>query len=233
MSRASEHRTGPRPRELTISLVRVITKKILIGEFQPGERLISERNLAAEFSVNRASVRQALKALMVMGVLTQRPGDGTYLTGDARGILNKRVAVPASPHRDGLREVFEMLRMIEPELASRAAKYRTANDVEILSSTLAGMEASLSTGDSVRLVQDSWIFRSLIWKMAGNRVMCRLLGSMEETIRHCVVASWSLMPREMLRRYTMLLEAVRLADSAAARDAMTSLLDVKSVNSPR
>lgn len=212
---------------MTISLVGVIRKKILIGEFRPGQRMTSERNLAIDFAVNRASVRQALKALVVMGVLTQRPGDGTYITADACAIINTTVAVPLPPNRDSLREVLEMLRMIEPELASRAARHRTASDVEMFKSALGGIEDSLRSTDSVRLVQDSWVFRSLIWKAAGNRVMCELLRNMEGIIKHSIGVSWSLLRQEMLELHKTLVEALGLSDSAAARQAMECLLDVK------
>lgn len=219
--------TGRKSQELTVTLVGVIRKKILIGEFRPGQRLTSERNLAIEFAVNRASLRQALKALMVMGVLTQRRGDGTYVTLDARAILDTKVAVPLPPNGDSLREVLETLRMIEPELASRAARHRTANDVEMFKSALGGIEDSLRSADSVRLVQDSWVLRSLIWKAAGNRVMCELLRNMEGIIKHSIGVSWSLLRQEMLEPHKTLVEALGLSDSAAARQAIERLLDVK------
>ena len=219
--------TGRGSQELTISLVGVIRKRILIGEFRPGQRLTSERNLAIEFAVNRASVRQALKALMVMGVLTQRPGDGTYVTSDARAILDTTVAVSLPPNGDSLSEVLDMLRMIEPELAARAALHRTASDVEMFKSALGGIEDSLRSADSVRLVQDGWVFRSLIWKAAGNRVMYQLLRNMEGIITHSIGVSWSLLRQELLEPHRTLVEALGLSDSAAARHAMECLLEAK------
>ena len=58
------------------------------GDLHPGAKLPPERDLAKRFGVNRASVRQALKALEVMGVVRQRVGDGTYLTEDALSTLS-------------------------------------------------------------------------------------------------------------------------------------------------
>ena len=48
---------------------------IASGVLGPGSRLPAERDLAKQFHVNRASVRQVLKVLEMMGVLTQRVGD--------------------------------------------------------------------------------------------------------------------------------------------------------------
>ena len=47
--------------------------------------------MAKEFGANRASVRQALKVLEMMGVISQRVGDGTYLSESAETILNEPI----------------------------------------------------------------------------------------------------------------------------------------------
>jgi DNA-binding GntR family transcriptional regulator len=62
-----------------------------------------ERKLAARFGVNRATLRQALKVLVAMGVVRQRVGDGTYVTADAFTVLEPQLpsgriyATPESP----------------------------------------------------------------------------------------------------------------------------------------
>ena len=76
-----------RKRDLTHSLVAGFQEMISRGELQPGQKLPPERELARQFGVNRASIRQALKALDVMGIVFQRVGDGTYLTVDASTTL--------------------------------------------------------------------------------------------------------------------------------------------------
>src|SRR5438105_7046297 len=53
----------------------------------PGTKLPSERELAAHFKVARSSLRQALKVLEIMGVITQKIGDGSYLNRDASSVL--------------------------------------------------------------------------------------------------------------------------------------------------
>jgi len=75
-------------RDLTTTLVSGLKKMIADGDLHHGARLPPERDLAKRFSVNRASVRHALKALEVMGVVRQRVGDGTYLMQDASTALS-------------------------------------------------------------------------------------------------------------------------------------------------
>ena len=68
---------------LTARILEKIKRLIATGAVAPGEKFPPERELAKEFGVNRASLRQALKVLEIMGVLTQRVGDGTYLSASA------------------------------------------------------------------------------------------------------------------------------------------------------
>lgn len=56
-----------------------IRNALLNKELNPGDRLPSEMELATLFNVSRGSVRQAMKSLEILGILSIRPGDGTYI----------------------------------------------------------------------------------------------------------------------------------------------------------
>ena len=74
---------------LTAKILEKIKRLISTGAVAPGGKFPPERELAKEFGVNRASLRQALKVLEIMGVLTQRVGDGTYLSDSAELTLKE------------------------------------------------------------------------------------------------------------------------------------------------
>src|ERR1700730_13200027 len=74
---------------VTAKLISQIKQMIANGTIEPGTKFPPERELAKDFGVNRASVRQVLKVLEMMGVLTQKVGDGTYLSNSAETILNE------------------------------------------------------------------------------------------------------------------------------------------------
>src|SRR5215212_3179568 len=54
---------------------RLLTEQLLSGEYAPGEKLPTQRTLAAQLGVNMASVREALKRLEQMGLIEVRHGD--------------------------------------------------------------------------------------------------------------------------------------------------------------
>ena len=51
-----------------------LTDEVLSGRYQPGDRLPSERELAARFDVNRGAVREAMKKLAQLGIVDIQPG---------------------------------------------------------------------------------------------------------------------------------------------------------------
>src|SRR5262245_1122917 len=73
--------------DVTGTLIGVCKRLISEGSLVPGHRLPAERELAELFGVSRSSLRQALKVLEIMGVISQRVGDGTYLNTAAPAIL--------------------------------------------------------------------------------------------------------------------------------------------------
>jgi GntR family transcriptional repressor for pyruvate dehydrogenase complex len=67
----------PPPPNRTQAIAGMLRDEILRGDYQPGERLPAERDLASRLGVNRGSVREALKQLEQMGLVATRRGEGT------------------------------------------------------------------------------------------------------------------------------------------------------------
>jgi len=63
-------------------IIEQIKHRILEGQLKPGEKLPSERVLAEMFSVSRATVREALRALQYMEIIEVRQNDGAYLVNN-------------------------------------------------------------------------------------------------------------------------------------------------------
>lgn len=168
--RASEHHSEPDTR-ITAKLIGRIKEMIASGAIAPGSKFPPERELAKGFGVNRASVRQALKVLEIMGVLSQHVGDGTYLSDSAETILNEPIDFLVLLDDLSQHELFETRLMIEPELTARAAERATAEDLSALRNAIFAMERSKTTRD--RLNADL-AFHEAVFRASGNRI-CHLL----------------------------------------------------------
>src|SRR5260370_3362399 len=169
--RRPEGRPKPADSRVTAQLIASIKKMLSDGSVVPGSRFPAERELAREFGVNRASLRQALKVLEIMGVLTQRVGDGTYLSTSAESILNEPLEFLILLDDLSHHELFETRMIVEPELAARAALRATAEDLATLRRAITAMEQSRTTRS--RLDADM-AFHEAIFRASGNRI-CHLL----------------------------------------------------------
>src|SRR5215210_4551406 len=78
-----------RKQDVTVRLITIFKQLIAEGVLKPGGRVPAERELAENFGVSRSSLRQALKVLEIMGVISQRVGDGTYVNSDASSLLGE------------------------------------------------------------------------------------------------------------------------------------------------
>jgi DNA-binding FadR family transcriptional regulator len=104
------------PRRLYRQIADQIRSLVRSGEYTPGQRLPPERDLARQLGVSRPSVREALIALEVEGLVEVRIGSGIYVLGGGNG-HDREVQAASGP--------FELLRarwIIEGECAARAAR---------------------------------------------------------------------------------------------------------------
>jgi len=164
-------RKPPADTRVTAKLIRSIKRLISSGEIVPGAKFPPERELAKEFGVNRASLRQALKVLEIMGVLTQRVGDGTYLSASAESILKEPLDFLILLDDLSHHELMETRMIVEPELAARAAERATTEDLVSLRHAIAAMENCRTNQE--RLEADL-AFHQCIFRASGNRI-CHLL----------------------------------------------------------
>src|SRR3954468_20970457 len=120
-----------RPLQRYEQIAERLAEDIRSGRLTPGERLPSERDLARALEVSRASVREALAALQLQGVVETRPGAGTFVAAHA----------PAGevPHDASPSAVLEARAQLEPAVARLAA--RRAQPDPAVENLLAAMEA--------------------------------------------------------------------------------------------
>src|SRR5580692_1481754 len=213
---------------ITAKILEKIKRLISTGAVVPGGKFPTERVLAKEFGVNRTSVRQALKVLEIMGVLTQRVGDGTYLSNSAETILNEPLDFLVLLDDLSHHELFETRLIVEPELTARAAERATTEDIAALRAAVSAMEKSKNTKE--RLSADM-AFHDAIFRASGNRI-CQLLF---KQIHRTVLTSMSHLSNRVaieqpLMYHRRIYKAIRERDTVGARQAMYEhILDARAL----
>ncbi|MGI6031337.1 MAG: FadR/GntR family transcriptional regulator [Eubacteriales bacterium] len=111
------------------------------GEWAPGDRLPSEKELADGFGVSRVTVRQALQQLYAWGLVETRLGEGSFVRQPQAGdYVNGLLPVVYLGQRS-LLEALEFRQTIEPKTAQLAAARMTEEDVDQLEHMYRQMQA--------------------------------------------------------------------------------------------
>lgn len=115
-------------------IVTIIQKQIMSGQIVPGSKLPTERELAENFNVNRATVREALRKLENLDLMEIRHGDGLYAKDylDSGNLDLIKAAFNANESEEILLNILEARRYIVPQIAYVAAQRRTNTDLEEL-----------------------------------------------------------------------------------------------------
>ncbi len=221
----------PEDTTLTAQLIDKIKSLISRGVVAPGGKFPPERELAKQFGVNRGSLRQALKVLEIMGVITQRVGDGTYLSTSAESILRQPLEFLILVDDLSHHELFETRMIVEPELAARAAERATVEDLAALRRAIVTLERSQTNKE--RLEADL-AFHECIFSASGNRI-CHLLF---KVIHLNVLTSMAQLATRVsvdrpLASHKKIYAAIQQKDTSEARRAMLAhIIDARSLLAP-
>jgi len=144
-----------------------IRQMIVSGELTPGSRIPPERELVERLGASRNSIREAVKALEVIGILDVRRGDGTYVTSLEPGVLLEALTIVSEVYTDeSLIELFAARSILEAAAAGLAAARITPEQV----AELTAMVGEVSDEDSVeRLIAHDLAFHRRIVEISGNR----------------------------------------------------------------
>jgi DNA-binding FadR family transcriptional regulator len=159
-----------------------IKELIASGEFRAGDRLPKENELAARIGVSRGSLREAIRALELVGVVAARQGDGTYLTSLTPALLLDVMSVVLDFTQDeSILQLLEVRRVLEPAATALAAARATE---EQLGEVRAAMDAMRAAREPEPLVEADAAFHAAIARAAGNPALASLLENLSgPTIR--------------------------------------------------
>lgn len=165
--------------KLYLQIVNQIRDLITSGKLKAGDKLPPERVLAEKFGASRASIREAMSALEILGIIESKISQGNFIKIDGtdasiNGELLKELLRNHSPF-----EVFEARNKIEPILAAIAAERRTEGDAKKLNACLtklntlgSQLEDDIDNLDNIEsYIEEDRKFHLLISQSAHNSVL--------------------------------------------------------------
>lgn len=187
------------------AVFRAVATRITGGHFQPGERLTEER-LCREFRVGRTRVRQALRALAMIGLV---------------GIERNRGAVVATLSPQAVADAYEARRLVEAGIVRTAAALPGREHIEALRHHLRQQSDAERRGDKVALVRLLTDFHLLLAAVAGNPFLRGFVETLASTTSLAVLLlDQSDAPSCAVEEHRMLVRLIEAGDGDAAAALM-------------
>lgn len=201
-------------------IIEQVRDLVTSGRLKPGDRLPSERELSQAMSVSRSSVREAVRAMESLGLIQARAGEGTFVASLSGSRGSDPIVASLLQDWSTQHKLFEVRRVIEPDLAALAARRATADQIERLRAILDDQEAEIARGGT-GVKQDS-LFHFRMAEATGNEALVRIVDSLmdfllktrEESLQH------DERPARSLQQHRAILAAIEARDPRAAERLM-------------
>ena len=209
----------PDNRALSERINSQISDAIISGELKPGDRLPPERELADQFGVSRTVVRDAIKMLSGRGVLQVRRGAGIFVA-TAEETAMGRLANVLPLQGAGLRDLFDVRKVLEAQGAEWAAQRRSAHHVERLRSIVD--DARRHAEDLNVLSERDAQFHVAVAEASQNLVLVRVMFTLLDLLEAARRESLSIpgRPELSLSQHENVLGEIEARDPEKARRAM-------------
>lgn len=207
---------------------------IVNRRMRPGDKLPNERELIDRFNVGRGTVREALKSLETFGLVERIRGAGGGARVSSMGHDQASQLLRSFFYFEGLTwgELYELRRLVEPELAASVIDRLTADDYAALNRTLDTCRQGAAGDVDARTHRRAELaFHEVLAARCPNPLMRFVCRFMDELLRDFVVADDVLQTdggrfaRCTLTAHEELLAAFRAGDADAVRERMRAHID--------
>jgi len=213
-------------KRLTDQIIDQVTAMIESGKFKPGDKLPPEPVLMEQFGVGRSSLREAIGALSLIGMLSVRPGRGTHVAAQAGDAASKplRWGMFLS-WREKLHEFVEARIALEETLVGMAAQRASEEDIEEIRRCHGLLKGTRTTGR--KAIQADLVFHMAIANASHNSILARFLEELRHPVRNWMEQKGSLVGGydRVYDQHDAILTAILARDPVGAQRAMRAHLE--------
>ena len=161
-----------------------IIEMIKTVQFAPGERVPSEKCLSVEFDISRASTREALQKLEVLGLIDIKHGKGSFVS-DSPYLkpIQEIVASKLLTADVGVKELLETRLYIEQGTVKLASINVSESELNELEKVVGEMDKAVEGNDVESFSELDMKFHLLIGRISGNTLMRRMLRTIRDIMR--------------------------------------------------
>jgi GntR family transcriptional regulator, transcriptional repressor for pyruvate dehydrogenase complex len=205
---------------LTEAIAKRLIQLVTQGNYASGDRLPSEFEIARQFEVGRGTVREALRALSVVGLIRVERGKGTFIR-DRADFLVRPILLGFDAGIEP-RALIEARKLIEVELAGRAAERGNSEQIQGIQSCLERMAVTMNSRQIEDYLQADVDFHFAIANAADNPILAQFMTLIRNLMRQWILTSLrdSDTAATAYQHHRQIFDAIRSRRPVAAKKAM-------------
>jgi GntR family transcriptional repressor for pyruvate dehydrogenase complex len=210
-----------KPKRIADQVFEQLNNLIFRGEFKPGEKIMTERELSDAFQVSRTSVRDAINKLVVMGMLEQRQGQGTFVSRPG-GKAHSYMAKVMESQNATLQDLLEVRMGMECNAAALAARRAEPADIDFLERRLAEMEKGVKDA-KVRTDADTR-FHMAIAHASHNPLQVFIVKQLHDFLAYGIKENLFILHGASRQLETIQRQHIKIMDAIRAHDPMQAYM---------
>jgi GntR family transcriptional repressor for pyruvate dehydrogenase complex len=225
MSRALKAVTPIAHTTLTAAAFEQLISYVVKGDWKAGDRIPPERQLCQQLGIARTSLREALKAMELIGMLDSRVGDGTFVCPRTEFLSRPLLWAFTGSDPTELHDIMESRTIIEESLAGLAAARGSNEDIAKIGEAVQAMRDSIARGDSI--LEADMSFHIAISQAAQNDVLRNAVQLLRNLTRQWLYYKL-LIPNiapAVLQRHIAIYRAISRRKPSSARKEMRRHLE--------
>lgn len=188
-------------KKLSDSVIDEIRRRIESGELREGDKLPNQIEFAHELGVSRASLREALHVLNLVGAIEQRPGVGTIIRSSSPALWTNQLMPPLLSDKEATFELIWARKFIEVSVVELAVENASEEEIERIGELVKKMDSALREDRTNEYSELDMHFHNLIADSSHNRYMVHMFltirGLMEQFIREAFIVMPGLLERSL------------------------------------
>ena len=210
------------PRKPHEEVASALAAMIADRNLQPGDRLPTEAQLCAQFGVSRTMIREAIKQLEAIGLVTARRGSGHFVHQRPSAAMSQIIHFSLSLEPDALFSLFEFRRLLEVDAVGLAAERITPRGLAQLEEALAENVAAAQLDDVVRFYRSDRLIHQRIAEATNNSFLLSTAQAVDSLVGASSRAAAGIKGSRAIamEQHQSIVAAIRKGDVEKAKAAM-------------
>jgi GntR family transcriptional repressor for pyruvate dehydrogenase complex len=215
-------------KKLSDSVLEEIGRMVDAGELKRGDKLPPQDQLATQLGVSRPSLREALRAMEMIGAIEQRPGYGTVFLGGVPVLYAEHLSIPSIDDKATNIDLGVARRYVETACVELAVERATTEEIHKMGRMVDDMDQALKDDRKDDYEVADINFHYLVAKASQNQFLIHFSVTIRGIMERFIMEIFKILPNRYGRSmefHRRIYEAIRQRDKKKAVKAMTSHID--------